>query len=296
MKHLHVSVALFALLPWRSAEANAILDFDGRFLSSRAFGQSDGVQDHELVEVIPCCFAPFNESLTVQAAIGGAGGEAASSQNSSVTTSLFSGTGAIGLSAFVPGESPRNPGIAGANSSILIQFSLSDPHTFDFTGLLSLEASSSVSGDTNFLHGSFVLFETGFTHFDFLLDSVPGSRVSLAVTQSGILPPDDYRFIVDLFGDVGVDETSRPLTTSGRGEFDFEFRLNEIRAVPEPSSLWLLALGVCAVIFMKQPLRAAGRERARDEDDEIVVDPLARTTARTAETGPGTPSPGPPGW
>ncbi len=247
MKHLHVSVALFALLPWRSAEANAILDFDGRFLSSRAFGQSGGVQGHELVEVVPCCFAPFNESLTVQAAVGGAGGQAASSQNSSVTTSLFSGTGAIGLSAFVPGESSPESGIAGATSSVLIQFSLSDPHTFDFTGLLSLEASSSVSGDTNFLQGSFVLFERGFTHFDFLLDSVPGSRVSLAVTQSGILPPDDYRFIVDLFGDVGVDETSRPLTTSGSGEFDFEFRLTSL--VPEPTPLWLLALGVFSVIF-----------------------------------------------
>jgi hypothetical protein len=138
---------------------------------------------------------------------------------------LFSGTGSVAVSAVAE---PNEIALVSAQSDFAIGFSLLDPDKFDLTGLLSGEA----SGFANLIAEISLLDRNTFIPlFQFSL----GGLASLPVNHSGVLLPGDYLFSVVLIGS--------SVGGSSSGEFDFEFRLNEIA---EPTSLWLLALGICS--------------------------------------------------
>ncbi len=240
-------VAMLLFFASSFAEASAILLGDRRVVFGEARATSNDDGDLEFDRLEPSSeFAPFNETATFQATVGDTGSQGIASQNSSVTTSLITGSGEMDYSAFLAGQAEVERATAHAASNFDIGFILTTPHTFDFSGLMSIEASLRGSEADGFLG------LIGPVGFGFQLFAVPGSLTSLPVTQSGRLTPGSYVLFAGFRGSANTDSSLGLSTSSGGGDWAFEFRLNEITGVPEPTSLWLLAPVVSGALFRKR--------------------------------------------
>jgi hypothetical protein len=155
------------------------------------------------------------------------------SQNTTVTTDRFAGSGTASAHATGPffGFDVNR-----AQSELAVQFTLSRTLPYRFTGVLS-------AADDGFafagLDGEF---------FD-------GSRpqTTLRVEHSGVLMPGQYRFFTNAWA------TGGDLTYSGEASFNVDFALGSA-ATPEPPTLLLLAIGSIAAATYCRRLKHFLRE------------------------------------
>lgn len=152
---------------------------------------------------------------------------ATSSQNTNITTSSLSGFGNV--FRIVPNADT-------AYSGLFVEFDLLQTHTFTLSSNLSSftpgTAALSLMANTGTITpgGSPVVASTG------------------AFSTSGILGPGSYSF-------VAVADMVIPFVSTGSANYEFDFQVEPVAAVPEPSSMFLAALGILGLPVVRRKRR-----------------------------------------
>lgn len=161
----------------------------------------------------------FNQSVSSP------GNQATASQNTDFTVNSLSGTGSV--------SRPTQNSDA-AQSTLTVQFDLAEFHSFTLTS--NLNASSPANG------GMVLSTTTG----SIVPDGSPIISAFGSYSTSGILGPGSYFF------SIGTSLPGGGLPSIGSANYSFNF---EVAAVPEPSSMILVAMGVIGLPIVRRKRR-----------------------------------------
>jgi hypothetical protein len=124
-------------------------------------------------------FTTFNGLVAYDASIGTASSDGLASQNSSVSGTLFSGSGSIEANAFIADSDERSE--SSGVSFFIILFALSEPHAFNLSGELSVQS--------RFTTTMAILRLSGPVRFSFAQ-----SNGFQSIDHTGVLPAGHYSF------------------------------------------------------------------------------------------------------
>jgi len=245
-----------ALVGWFSSSvaADPILLSTGRSLQGLALVEMGILEQSDAFETGSPDPGPFSSTRTATASDFGSRASAVAAQNTTVSSSGWSGSGTASAFASMAPDAEFGSALGQAESTLGIQFRLTESMFYRFSGRLS-EAEEGGGVAT-----------VSFTGPD--LDWFLGSNGDAAplVTRSGLLSPGVYSFSAQAFqasGVVGQGGDSR----SGVSGFDFQFSLSDQAPVPEPATLVLFTTG--AAFLGRTTWRRRTEKPATGDSDSI---------------------------
>lgn len=246
-----IAILLFTLGYSASVDATAILVTDARGVegSATAFSGGVDVSDSQSDSPVPT-FSDFVGIIGFDRSRGGASSGLSATQGSSVSDSLFSGSGLVSANADVLTLNFDESAGATADSFFDIFFTLSEPH--DYT--LSLILAAGPAGPGGATQASFDLF--GPVAVSFL--AVNAGTVN--INQPGILLAGDYRFLAQANVTAMASVSSEVESALAEALYSFRFEFTPITApVPEPMAVWFLGLGAAVSLLKGRAARTGSR-------------------------------------